>query len=42
MLKGEKMFFPRHTSRAEHEEHMELLLIEDDEGNSHYVLVGGY
>ena len=39
MLKGEKMFFPRYTSRANYEDHMELLLIENDDGNGHYVLI---
>jgi hypothetical protein len=39
MLKGEKMFFPRYTSKFDYEDHMELLLMEDDEGNTHYVLV---
>jgi hypothetical protein len=39
MLKGEKMFFPRYTSKFDYKDHMELLLVEDDEGNTHYVLV---
>ena len=39
MLKGEKMFFPRYTSKFDYEDHMELLLMEDNEGNTHYVLV---
>ncbi|CAB4011854.1 hypothetical protein AC249_AIPGENE9596, partial [Paramuricea clavata] len=39
MLKGEKMFFPRYTSKFDYKDHMELLLMEDNEGNTHYVLV---
>ncbi|CAB4012236.1 uncharacterized transposon-derived [Paramuricea clavata] len=39
MLRGEKTFFPRYTSKSNYKDHMELLLIEDNEGNSHYVLV---
>ncbi|CAB4004929.1 Collagen EMF1-alpha [Paramuricea clavata] len=39
MLKGEKMFFPRYTSKFDYKDHMELLLMEDGEGNTHYVLV---
>ncbi|CAB4008874.1 Gastrula zinc finger [Paramuricea clavata] len=39
MLKGEKMFFPRYTSKFDYKDHMELLLIDDAEGNTHYVLV---
>ena len=39
MLKGEKMFFPRYTSRADYRDHMGLLLIEDDGGNTHYILI---
>ncbi|CAB3980720.1 Gastrula zinc finger, partial [Paramuricea clavata] len=39
MLRGEKMFFPRYTSKFDYKDHMELLLMDDGEGNNHYVLV---
>ncbi|CAB4031289.1 Hypothetical predicted protein [Paramuricea clavata] len=39
MLKGEKMFFPRYTTKFDYKDYMELLLMEDNEGNTHYVLV---
>ncbi|CAB3980719.1 Hypothetical predicted protein [Paramuricea clavata] len=39
MLRGERMFFPRYTSKFDYKDHMELLLMDDGEGNNHYVLV---
>jgi hypothetical protein len=37
--KGRKQFYPIRISKSEHEDHMELLLLSDGEGNLHYVLI---
>ena len=37
--KGKKQFYPIRISKANHEEHMELLLLGDDNGGRHYVLI---
>jgi hypothetical protein len=37
--KGKKQFYPIRISKANHEEHMELLLLGDDNGGKHYVLI---
>ncbi|CAB4002552.1 hypothetical protein AC249_AIPGENE23730 [Paramuricea clavata] len=37
--KGRKQFYPIRISKSEHEDHMELLLLGDDAGNLHYVLI---
>jgi hypothetical protein len=37
--KGRTVFFPIMISKSEHEDHMELLLLGDGEGNLHYVLI---
>ena len=37
--KGRKQFYPIRISKGEHEDHMELLLLGDDAGNLHYVLI---
>ena len=36
--KGRKQFYPIRISKSKYEDHMELLLLGDDEGNLHYVL----
>jgi hypothetical protein len=37
--KGRKQFYPIRISKSKYEDHMELLLLGDDEGNLHYVLI---
>ncbi|CAB3991349.1 Gastrula zinc finger [Paramuricea clavata] len=37
--KGKKQFYPIRNSKAKYEDHMELLLLGDGEGNNHYVLI---
>ncbi|CAB3982653.1 Gastrula zinc finger [Paramuricea clavata] len=37
--KGKKQFYPIRNSKAKYDEHMELLLLGDGEGNNHYVLI---
>ncbi|CAB4004481.1 Gastrula zinc finger [Paramuricea clavata] len=36
---GKKQFYPIRNSKAKHDEHMELLLLGDGNGNNHYVLI---
>ncbi|CAB3980253.1 Gastrula zinc finger [Paramuricea clavata] len=36
---GKKQFYPIRNSKAKYDEHMELLLLGDSEGNNHYVLI---
>ncbi|CAB4022873.1 Gastrula zinc finger [Paramuricea clavata] len=37
--KGKKQFYPIRISKGEYEDHMELLLLGDGDGNRHYVLI---
>jgi hypothetical protein len=37
--KGKKQFYPIRITKANHEDHMELLLLGDDDGGKHYVLI---
>ncbi|CAB4024618.1 Hypothetical predicted protein [Paramuricea clavata] len=37
--KGKKQFYPIRNSKAKYDEHMELLLLGNGEGNNHYVLI---
>ncbi|CAB4030512.1 Gastrula zinc finger [Paramuricea clavata] len=37
--KGKKQFYPIRNSKTKYEEHMELLLLGDNEGGNHYVLI---
>ena len=37
--KGRKQFYPIRISKSEYEDHIELLLLGDGEGNLHYVLI---
>ncbi|CAB3989883.1 Gastrula zinc finger, partial [Paramuricea clavata] len=37
--KGKKQFYPIRNSKAKYDEHMELLLLGDENGNNHYVLI---
>ncbi|CAB4000209.1 Gastrula zinc finger [Paramuricea clavata] len=36
---GKKQFYPIRNSKTKYEDHMELLLLGDGEGNNHYVLI---
>ncbi|CAB4001817.1 Gastrula zinc finger [Paramuricea clavata] len=37
--KGKKQFYPIRNSKTKYDEHMELLLLGDNEGGNHYVLI---
>jgi hypothetical protein len=37
--KGNKQFYPIRITKADYEDHMELLLLSDEEGSRHYVLI---
>ncbi|CAB4031136.1 uncharacterized transposon-derived, partial [Paramuricea clavata] len=37
--KGKKQFYPIRNSKTKYDEHMELLLLGDGDGNNHYVLI---